>query len=205
MYCSNCGTQIAEDANFCSKCGESQTPHIQAEELKWETCEIVWEEVSASFGGLGRITGYFWAKAIGPNGVYESGRTQFFKIKGVWSPDSTYKEDVAVHNALISQLVKDGWEPTTERGSTWWSHKFRRKAMARPSETKDIFDLVIIDAGPNKIETIKVIRILLSLGLKDAKKLSETPNGVILMGVSKSTALQAQSLFQKAGAAVKIV
>ena len=77
--------------------------------------------------------------------------------------------------------------------------------MARPSETKDIFDLVIIDAGPNKIETIKVIRILLSLGLKDAKKLSETPNGGILMGVSKSTVLQAQSLFQKAGAAVKIV
>ena len=50
-------------------------------------------------------------------------------------------------------------------------------APAEPVEEKTEFDVVIKDAGPKKIEVIKTIRQLTSLGLKEAKDVAETPSG----------------------------
>ena len=50
-------------------------------------------------------------------------------------------------------------------------------AAAEPVEEKTEFDVIIKDAGPKKIETIKVIRQLTSLGLGEAKTLAETAGG----------------------------
>ena len=47
-------------------------------------------------------------------------------------------------------------------------------AAAEAVEEKTEFDVVIKDAGPKKIEVIKVIRQLTSLGLKEAKEMAET-------------------------------
>ncbi|HEY6075012.1 MAG TPA: 50S ribosomal protein L7/L12, partial [Anaerolineales bacterium] len=58
-------------------------------------------------------------------------------------------------------------------------------AAAEPVEEKTEFDVVIKDPGPKKIEVIKVIRQLTSLGLGEAKTMAETAGGKILTGVGK--------------------
>src|SRR5574338_321172 len=65
-------------------------------------------------------------------------------------------------------------------------------AAAEPVEEKTEFDVVIKDAGPKKIEVIKVIRQLTSLGLGEAKTMAETAGGKILTGVGKDAANEAK-------------
>jgi large subunit ribosomal protein L7/L12 len=78
-------------------------------------------------------------------------------------------------------------------------------APAEAVEEKSEFDVVIKDAGPKKIETIKVIRQLTSLGLKEAKDMAETPDGKVLEAVSKEAASDAKSKLEAAGAVVEVV
>lgn len=77
-------------------------------------------------------------------------------------------------------------------------------AAAEPVEEKTEFDVVIKDAGPKKIETIKVIRQLTSLGLKEAKDLAETAGGKVLEAVSKEAASDAKAKLEAAGAVVEV-
>src|SRR5512142_3173093 len=65
-------------------------------------------------------------------------------------------------------------------------------AAAEPVEEKTEFDVVIKDPGAKKIDVIKVIRQLTSLGLGEAKTMAETPGGKILTGVSKEAANEAK-------------
>ena len=79
-------------------------------------------------------------------------------------------------------------------------------AAAEPVEEKTEFDVVIKDAGPKKIEVIKVIRQLVSnLGLKEAKDVAETPGSKILEAVSKEAAADAKSKLEAAGAVIEVV
>ena len=73
-----------------------------------------------------------------------------------------------------------------------------------PAEEKTEFDVVIKEAGPKKIEVIKAIRQLTSLGLKEAKELAETPDGKVLEGVGKEAATDAKSKLEAAGASVEV-
>jgi large subunit ribosomal protein L7/L12 len=77
-------------------------------------------------------------------------------------------------------------------------------AAAEPVEEKTEFDVVIKDAGPKKIETIKVIRQLTSLGLGEAKTMAETAGGKVLTGVGKEAATEAKKKLEEAGAVVEI-
>jgi large subunit ribosomal protein L7/L12 len=76
---------------------------------------------------------------------------------------------------------------------------------AEPVEEKTEFDVVIKDAGPKKIETIKVIRQLTSLGLGEAKTMAETAGGKILTGVGKEAAADAKKKLEEAGAVIEVV
>ncbi|OGO29145.1 MAG: 50S ribosomal protein L7/L12 [Chloroflexi bacterium RBG_16_52_11] len=78
-------------------------------------------------------------------------------------------------------------------------------AAAEPEEEKTEFDVIIKDAGPKKIEVIKTIRQLTSLGLKEAKDMAETAGGKVLEAVSKDAAGEAKSKLEAAGAVVEIV
>lgn len=78
-------------------------------------------------------------------------------------------------------------------------------AAAEPEEEKTEFDVVIKDAGPKKIEVIKTIRQLTTLGLKEAKDLAETAGGKVLEGVSKEVANDAKAKLEAAGAVVEVV
>ena len=78
-------------------------------------------------------------------------------------------------------------------------------APAEAAEEKTEFDVLLKDAGPKKIETIKVIRQLTSLGLVDAKTMAETAGSKILSAVGKEAAEDAKTKLEAAGAAVELV
>ncbi|MEN4013912.1 MAG: 50S ribosomal protein L7/L12 [Bellilinea sp.] len=77
-------------------------------------------------------------------------------------------------------------------------------AAAEPVEEKTEFDVVLKDAGPKKIETIKVIRQLTNLGLVEAKTMAETAGAKVLTGVGKEAANDAKSKLEAAGAVVEV-
>jgi len=72
-------------------------------------------------------------------------------------------------------------------------------------EEKTEFTVVIKSAGAKKIEVIKVIRQLTSLGLVEAKTLAETPDAKVLEAVSKEVANDAKAKLEAAGAEVALV
>ncbi len=71
-------------------------------------------------------------------------------------------------------------------------------------EEKTEFDVVIKEPGPKKIEVIKVIRQLTSVGLKEAKELAETSGAKIMEQVGKDPAEEAKSKLEAAGATVEL-
>ncbi len=77
-------------------------------------------------------------------------------------------------------------------------------AAAEPVEEKTEFDVIIKDAGPKKIEVIKVIRQLTSLGLGEAKTLAETAGGKVLSAVGKEAAQEAKKKLEEAGAVIEL-
>ena len=77
-------------------------------------------------------------------------------------------------------------------------------AAAEPVEEKTEFDVVIKDAGAKKIDVIKVVRQLTSLGLGEAKTLAETAGSKVLTGVGKDAAMDAKMKLEEAGAQVVV-
>lgn|SRR5690606_16999739 len=77
-------------------------------------------------------------------------------------------------------------------------------AAAEPVEEKTEFDVVIKDAGAKKIDVIKVVRQLTSLGLGEAKTLAETAGSKVLTGVGKDAAQDAKKKLEEAGAQVVV-
>ena len=77
-------------------------------------------------------------------------------------------------------------------------------AAAEAVEEKTEFDVIIKDAGAKKIDVIKVIRQLTSLGLGEAKTLAETAGGKVLSAVGKDAAADAKKKLEEAGAQVAV-
>ena len=77
-------------------------------------------------------------------------------------------------------------------------------AAAEPVEEKTEFDVVIKDPGAKKIDVIKVIRQLTSLGLGEAKTLAETAGGKVLTAVGKDAAADAKKKLEEAGANIVV-
>ena len=71
-------------------------------------------------------------------------------------------------------------------------------------EEKDEFDVVLASAGDKKIQVIKEVRGLTSLGLKEAKELVDGAPSNILEGVDKETAETAQEAIEAAGGSVEL-
>ena len=76
-------------------------------------------------------------------------------------------------------------------------------AAAEPVEEKTEFDVVLLEAGANKINVIKVVREITGLGLKEAKDLTEA-GGKVKEGVSKADAEALMKKFVDAGAKVEL-
>ena len=141
MYCSNCGTQLPEDASFCLRCGEPQKEGGKAIELRWETCEIDWRIVEEA---QSRTTSKIkWvANAIGPNGKYLAGETSVFEGRVGNNFPFTYsyhtkhidsktnEKNIIARRALddfIAKLSKDGWDYVGKYDDFEWALRFRRR------------------------------------------------------------------------------
>jgi len=77
-------------------------------------------------------------------------------------------------------------------------------APAAAAEEKTEFDVVLKEAGANKIGVIKVVRALTSLGLKEAKEKVDGAPSTLKEGVSKEEAEEAKKQLTEAGATVEI-
>lgn len=75
---------------------------------------------------------------------------------------------------------------------------------AAPVEEKTAFDVILADAGANKINVIKEVRAVTGLGLKEAKDLVEGAPKPIKEGVTKEEAAKIKEVVEKAGAKVTI-
>jgi large subunit ribosomal protein L7/L12 len=77
-------------------------------------------------------------------------------------------------------------------------------AAAPVEEEKDEFDVVLTAAGAQKIQVIKVVRELTSLGLKEAKDLVDAAPKAVLEKANKEAAEAAKAKLEEAGASVEV-
>ncbi|MGZ3747656.1 MAG: 50S ribosomal protein L7/L12 [Pseudobdellovibrionaceae bacterium] len=77
-------------------------------------------------------------------------------------------------------------------------------AAAAPVEEKTAFDVVLLDAGANKINVIKEVRALTGLGLAEAKALVEAGGKAVKEGASKEEAEKIKKSLEAAGAKVQV-
>ena len=75
---------------------------------------------------------------------------------------------------------------------------------APAEEEQDEFDVILLAAGEKKIQVIKEVRALTSLGLKEAKDLVDSAPKPVLEKVSKEDAEKAKGKLEEAGAAVEL-
>lgn len=77
-------------------------------------------------------------------------------------------------------------------------------AADAPAEEKDEFDVVLTEAGAQKINVIKEVRALTGLGLKEAKDLVESAPKAVKEGVAKAEAEEVKKKLEDAGAKVEL-
>lgn len=77
-------------------------------------------------------------------------------------------------------------------------------AAAEPAEEKTEFDVILTAAGEKKINVIKVVRELTSLGLKEAKTLVDEAPNPVKEGINKEEAEAIKAKLEEAGASVEI-
>ena len=77
-------------------------------------------------------------------------------------------------------------------------------AAAEPEEEKDEFDVVLTSSGEKKIQVIKEVRALTSLGLKEAKDLVDSAPKPVLEKVTKEVAEKAKEKLEAAGGSVEL-
>ena len=77
-------------------------------------------------------------------------------------------------------------------------------AAGAPAEEKTAFDVVLVDAGANKINVIKVVREVTEMGLKEAKDLVDGAPKMIKEGLKKEEAEALKKKFEEAGAKITL-
>lgn len=78
------------------------------------------------------------------------------------------------------------------------------ESKAAVAEEKTVFDVILKDAGANKIQVIKAVRAETNLGLKEAKDLVEAAPKPVKEGVTKEEAAKIKKSLEDAGAKVEI-
>ena len=77
-------------------------------------------------------------------------------------------------------------------------------AAAEPEEEQTEFDVILKEIGPKKIQVIKVVRQITSLGLKEAKELVDSAPSPVLEGVPKEMAEDIKGRLEGEGAVVEV-
>jgi large subunit ribosomal protein L7/L12 len=108
--------------------------------------------------------------------------------------------------AELKTLLEEKWGVTAASGAPMMMAAMPGAAAvaAEPEEEQTEFDVILADAGPKKINVIKVVRTLTSLGLKEAKDLVEGAPQTLLEQVSKDAAADAKAKLEAEGAKVEV-
>ena len=106
--------------------------------------------------------------------------------------------------AELSKILQERWGVSAAAPMMMGAMPAAGAAPAAAVEEKTEFDVIIKDAGPKKIEVIKTVRKLTSLGLKEAKDLVDTAPQPVLTAVTKEAANDARSKLEAAGAVVEV-
>ena len=77
-------------------------------------------------------------------------------------------------------------------------------AATEPEEEQTEFDVVLTDFGPKKINVIKVVRALTSLGLREAKEAVESAPTTLMEAVGREAADEAKAKLEEEGAKVEV-
>jgi large subunit ribosomal protein L7/L12 len=77
-------------------------------------------------------------------------------------------------------------------------------ADAEEAEEQTEFDVILKEIGPKKINVIKEVRALTSLGLKEAKDVVDSAPSTVMEGIGKEAAEEAKTKLEKAGAVVEV-
>ncbi len=105
--------------------------------------------------------------------------------------------------AQLSKLLEEKWGVTAAAAAPVMMAA-PGAAAAAPAEEKTEFDVILKASGEKKIEVIKVVREVTSLGLKEAKDLVEGAPKTLKEGVSKDEAETIKKKFEEKGATVEI-
>jgi hypothetical protein len=118
MFCTRCGIQLPEEANFCWKCGTSIGGTVAApSSVAYEFCQIARESAG---GNRDRWSARVGSQVIGASRVFQAdlGTFDAMLVPLTWGGDSKIKHRLATERQqalleLISALTAKGWEPLT--------------------------------------------------------------------------------------------
>ena len=105
--------------------------------------------------------------------------------------------------AELSKLLEDKWGVTAAAAAPVAVAAAGAPA-GEAAEAKDEFDVVLADAGGNKIAVIKEVRAITGLGLKEAKELVEAGGKTVKEGAKKDEAEEIKKKLEEAGAKVEL-
>jgi large subunit ribosomal protein L7/L12 len=106
--------------------------------------------------------------------------------------------------AELSKMLEEKWGVSAAAPVAMMAGGAAGGAGAAPAEEKTEFNVILTDAGANKINVIKEVRAITSLGLKEAKDLVEGAPKAVKEGVSKDEAAKIKTQLEAAGAKVDI-
>jgi large subunit ribosomal protein L7/L12 len=107
--------------------------------------------------------------------------------------------------AELTKMLEETWGVSAAAPVAMAAMPAAGGAAAEAVEEKTEFDVILKDVGPKKIDVIKVIRQITSLGLKDAKDMAETSGAKVLEAANKEAATDAKAKLEAAGAKVELV
>ena len=104
----------------------------------------------------------------------------------------------------LKKTMEDKWGVTAAAPMMMGAAAPAAAAVAAVVEEKTEFDVILTEAGANKIQVIKAVRELTSLGLKEAKDLVDSAPKPVLEKASKDDAEKAKAALEGAGATVEL-
>ena len=106
--------------------------------------------------------------------------------------------------AELTKMLEEKWGVSAAAPAAMAAAPAAAGADAAAVEEKAEFDVILKDVGPKKIDVIKAIRQITSLGLKDAKELAETAGAKEMEQAGKEAAQDAKGKLEAAGATVEL-
>jgi large subunit ribosomal protein L7/L12 len=106
--------------------------------------------------------------------------------------------------AELTQVLEEKWGVSAAAPMAVGAMPAGGAGPAEAEDDKTEFDVILKDVGPKKIDVIKALRQITSLGLKDAKEMAETAGVKVLEQAGKETAQDAKSKLEAAGAVVEL-